>query len=315
MNRLLIIGCGDVARRILPQLTRRYRVYALVRAGDEGLRKQGVTQILGDLDRSESLGRLCGLADLVLYTVPPAEQRDQDTRLQSLLGILRQGQRRPRALVYISTSGVYGDHGGALVSETTPSRAESPRGRRRAAAEAALRRFGRSADCRVVILRAPGIYAEDRLPLERLRRGAPVLFAREDVYTNHIHADDLGRACLLALNRGAANRTYNVSDDSGLKMGDWYDLLADCHGLRRPPRVTRQEAIEHVAPTMLSFMNESRRLDNTRLKREMGFRFKYPTVHEALPAPAGKPKPRLRKKAVAVRAENQTDLFDNDPNE
>ena len=307
MNRILIIGCGDVVRRALPQLTRSYRVYALVRTHDAALTAAGVTQIVGDLDQPATLKRLRSLAHLVLYTAPPLDQDIHDPRMQQFLKVLRQGNSLPRRIVYISTSGVYGDYEGRRVSESMPSAPRTQRGQRRVAAEKMLRNVGRNTDCRVSILRAPGIYAADRLPLERLKRGNPVLHAEEDVYTNHIHAEDLARACLLALRRGGANRAYNVSDDSSLLMGDWYDLLADSHDLHRPPRVSRAEAIEHVSPTVLSFMNESRQLDNSRIKRELGFRFHYPTVHSALPTPKKKPKPRLRRKAVAT--EKQIDLF------
>jgi nucleoside-diphosphate-sugar epimerase len=146
------------------------------------------------------------------------------------------------------------------------------------AAERLLRRFGAAGGCQVSILRAPGIYAADRLPLERLRRDLPVFLADEDSYSNHIHAQDLARACVVALARGAANRTYNVSDDSALKIGDWYDKLADAFALPRPQRLPRAAARAVLSPVMLSFMNESRRLDNGRLKRELKLRLRYPTV-------------------------------------
>lgn len=147
-----------------------------------------------------------------------------------------------------------------------------------------LRDFGAVAGCRVSILRAPGIYAGDRLPLDRLRRGLPVFAAAEDAYTNHIHADDLARACLAALHRGRPGRTYNVCDDSDLPMGDWYDKLADAFGLARPPRRPRAEIEASVPAVVLSFMTESRRLDNGRLKRELKLRLRYPTVDAGIAA-------------------------------
>lgn len=289
MRRLLIVGCGDVVRRVLPELVRRWRVYALVREPEAALRALGVVQIRGDLDRPATLRRLAGLAQAVLHSAPPADAADSDLRTRRLIAALRRAGSLPRRLVYIGTSGVYGDCRGEGVAETRRLNPRSARGRRRADAERQLRVFGRESDCRVSILRAPGIYAADRLPLDRLRRGDPVLNRDEDSYTNHIHAEDLGRACVAALERGGANRCYNASDDSDLPMGDWFDKLADAFALPRPPRVTRAEAQRRLPPVMLSFMSESRRLDNTRLKRELGLALRYPTVDAGIAAALRKP--------------------------
>ncbi|HTY99519.1 MAG TPA: SDR family oxidoreductase [Rhodocyclaceae bacterium] len=287
MRRLLIIGCGDVLRRALPELARCWRLYALVREREAGLRALGVSQIVGDLDCRRTLGRLAGIADAVIHSAPPAEDVvDDDRRTRRLIAALRLGSL-PRRLVYISTSGVYGDCAGAVVPESRPCRPATARGRRRLAAERALRRFGAASACRVSILRAPGIYAADRLPLERLGRGSPVLRPEDDVVTNHIHAEDLARACVAALARGRANRVYNVNDDSDLAMGDWYDRLADAFGMARPPRLARREAARALPPAVLSFMNESRRLDNRRLKRELKLRLRYPTVDDGISAAKG----------------------------
>jgi len=284
MRRLLIVGCGDVVRRALPQLVRRWRVLALVREADADLRALGVVQIRGDLDDGATLKRLAGLADVVLHSAPPGAEGTTDLRTRRLIAALRQGRSLPRSLVYISTSGVYGDCRGERVTETQRVQPRTARGCRRADAERQLRSFGRDSACRVAILRAPGIYAADRLPLERLRRGDPLLNAAEDVYTNHIHAEDLGRACIAALRRGRPNRIYHASDDSALPMGDWFDKLADAFALPRAPRLPRAEVECRLSPLTLSFMGESRRLDNTRLRRELRFTLRYPTVDAGIAA-------------------------------
>jgi nucleoside-diphosphate-sugar epimerase len=286
MRRLLIIGCGDVMRRALPRLVLRWQVLALVRERDPQLAALGVTQIEGDLDRPDTLRRLAGIADAVIHSAPPAAQGSTDTRTRNLLAVLQRGKSLPRQLVYISTSGVYGDCGGAWVDETRTPDAKSARATRRVDAERTLRRFGRDAGylCRVSILRAPGIYAADRLPLERLRQRLPLIIAGEDSHSNHIHAADLGRACLAALARGRANRVYNINDDTSLAMGDWFDALADAFALPRAPRLPREEVRLAVPPTQWSFMNESRRLDNTRMKRELRLRLHYPTVADGIAA-------------------------------
>jgi nucleoside-diphosphate-sugar epimerase len=188
-------------------------------------------------------------------------------------------------LVYGSTSGVYGDCQGAVVAETRAVRPDTPRARRRVYAEETVRYLGRSTGVCVSILRIPGIYAADRdggTPRARLAKGAPVLQREDDVYTNHIHANDLARACHLALWRSKSQRVYNVSDDSDLKMGDYFDLAANLYGLPLPPRMTRAQAAAVLSPMQLSFMGESRRLDNTRMKRELRVRLLYPTVHSGL---------------------------------
>jgi nucleoside-diphosphate-sugar epimerase len=287
VQRLLIVGCGDVVRRILPELTRRWRVYAFVREPDATLAGLGVTQIVGDLDEKSSLRRLAGLADAVLHSAPPPDHGDSDPRTRRLIAALRRASL-PRRLVYISTSGVYGDCGGARVAETRSTRPQTARAQRRVDAENALRQFGAASRCRVSILRAPGIYAADRLPLERLKKGLPVWRPEDDSYTNHIHAEDLGRACIAALARGRANRAYNASDDSDLPMGEWFDKLADAFDLPRPPKVSRGGTPSSLPPTMLSFMNESRRLDSARLKRELHFKFRYATVDAGIAAAKGK---------------------------
>ena len=286
MKRILIVGSGDVAQRALPWLTRRFRVYALVRQPEAAaaLRTAGALPLIGDLDDRSSLRRLAGLADAILHFAPPPASGEGDPRTKRLLAALGGGKSLPQGVVYISTTGVYGDCGGEQVSETRPLRATTARARRRVDAEARLRRFGRRCGVRVAILRAPGIYAGDRLPLERLRRGDPVLAAEEDVHTNHIHAEDLARLACIALLRAPAGRVYNASDDSGLRMGAYFDAVADAFDLPRPERLSRAAIASRLSPLTLSFMSESRRLDNRRIKRELRVRFAYPTIADGLRA-------------------------------
>ena len=284
MDRILVVGSGDVARRAIPWLVRRARVYALVRSPGQAaaLRALGAIPIVGDLDRPETLRRIAGLADRVMHCAPPPASGKDDPRTRHLIAALRR-RSLARSLVYIGTTGVYGDCAGEVVVESRPPRPANARAHRRLAAEQRLRRFGRGG-CRVSILRAPGIYAAGRLSLARLERGDPVLRPEDDVFTNHIHADDLARLCCAALYRGRANRTYNACDDSWMKMGDYFDLMADQFGLARPPRVTRDEARQHLSPMTLSFMSESRRLDNRRLKRELKVRLRHPAIADGLAA-------------------------------
>jgi nucleoside-diphosphate-sugar epimerase len=287
---VLIVGCGDIGMRAASVLGRGIHKLALSSspARFAQLREQGITPIAGNLDEPATLTRLAGIAQRVVHLAPPPAEGEvewwRDPRTSALLRALRR-RAAPPVVVYASTSGVYGDCAGARVDETRPINPNTPRAQRRADAEAAVRHYGRAAHARVTVLRVPGIYAADRpggTPLERLRRGTPVLEAADDVYTNHIHADDLARAVIAALWRGRPQRVYNVCDDTELKMGDYFDLAADRYGLPRPPRVPRSTAADHLPLVPLGFMSESRRISNQRMKRELGLRLWYPLVDAGL---------------------------------
>ena len=284
MQKILIVGSGDVARRILPHLTGRYRVFAMLRNAAQAAdwRRAGAQPLLADLDDASSLSRIAGLADVVLHLAPPPNTGNRDSRTKHLLAALGKGKSLPRCLIYVSTTGVYGDCGGAVIDETRRLMAESPRAGRRVDAEEALRAWGTRNDVRICILRAPGIYAADRLPLERLEKGLPALAAADDVFTNHIHADDLAKACVAAMRHGLANRSYNVVDDSDLKMADYFDLVADAFALSHPPRLSRVAASAVLSPMQMSFMRESRRIGNRRIKQELKLRLAFPNVTDGI---------------------------------
>lgn len=286
---LLIVGCGDVGLRVLRLLNPRWRVLALTSSPGRcaALRAAGAVPLLGDLDDPASLGRLGHLADWVLHLAPPQGSGAQDLRTRHLVAALARGGRA-RRLVYASTTGVYGDCAGARFDETRTVAPATDRARRRVDAERVLRWWGRATGARVTLLRVPGIYGVDRPgghPAERVRRGAPVLRPEDDVYTNHIQADDLARACVAALLRGQPQRVLHASDDTELRMGDYFDLAADLCGLPRPERVSRDAARALMGEMAYSFMSESRRLDNTRLKRELRLRLRHPTVRDGLATP------------------------------
>lgn len=280
VQKILIVGSGDVARRILSRLAPQARVFALLRdpARAAAWREAGATPVLADLDDRGSLQRIAGLADVVLHLAPPPAAGRRDTRTRNLLAALGKGKSLPRRLVYVSTTGVYGDCGGAFIDETRPLNPESARAGRRVDAENCLRAWGQRTGVSVSIMRAPGIYAADRLPIERLNKGLPALVAADDGYTNHIHADDLAAACVAALQHGGANRVYNVVDDSDMKMADYFDRVADAFALPRSPRISRQEAEKTLSPVQMSFMRESRRIGNQRLKKELKLKLAFPSV-------------------------------------
>lgn len=270
MQRLLIVGYGDIARRVASRLPAGVALRALTKARG------------ADLDRAETLAGFAGWADALLHCAPPPAAGDSDLRTENLLAAL-EARILPARMVYVSTSGVYGDCAGELVDETRPANPRSARARRRVHAETTLAAWCRRRGVVLVVLRAPGIYAADRLPLDRLRAGTPALQTADDVYTNHIHAEDLASICLRALEDDAPAGTYNASDDSAIRMADWLDLVADRAGLPRAPRLARAEAVLRIEPQLLSFMSESRRLCNRRLKRELGVTLRYPTVFDGVP--------------------------------
>jgi nucleoside-diphosphate-sugar epimerase len=268
VKRLLIAGYGDIARRAAPRLERRFAISRISRAAGR------------DLDRPATLD-LEG-ADALLHLAPPPPEGEHDSRTAHLLAALEKTGILPSRVVYVSTSGVYGDCGGARVDESRMPAPVTARAGRRVDAERQLTEWCARHGAALVVLRAPGIYAEDRLPLERLRAGQPVLRPEDDVYTNHIHADDLAAIVVRALEDEAPAGVYNASDDSELRMGDWMDRVADYAGLARPPRLPREAVRAAISPLAWSFMSESRRLDNTRLKERLGVMLRYPSVDEGL---------------------------------
>lgn len=285
-SRVLIVGCGDVGLRVARLLTPQVRVLALTSTAQRVplMRSAGILALSGNLDQGSQLRRLAGMAQRVLYLAPPDPEGKSDGRLVAFTQATRL-RAPPKVLIYASTSGVYGDCEGAWVTESTAIYPTTPRAQRRAHAEATTRFFGRSAGVRASVLRVPGIYANDReggTPLARLQKDAPVLREDEDVYTNHIHADDLARACVLALWRGKSQRSYNINDDTNMKMGNYLDAAADLYGLPRSTRMTKEELKNEVSVMQLSFMNESRRLVNLRMKKELGLRLRYPSALDGL---------------------------------
>lgn len=285
-TRVLIVGCGDVGLRVARALLPRCRVLALSSqpGRTQALRQAGLVPLVGNLDQAATLARLAGLATRVVHLAPPPGQGAHDTRTAHLLQALsRRG--RVRALVYGSTTGVYGNAHGARFDETRAVAPATPRAQRRVHAESLLRWWGRHSGARASILRIPGIYAVDRdggHPRDRVLKGSPVLKREDDVHTNHIQADDLARACVAALWRGKPGRVVHACDAQDLLMGDYFDLVADLCGLPRPPRISRAEAVLTLSPMQMSFLGESRRLDNRRLREELRVSLRCPTVREGL---------------------------------
>jgi nucleoside-diphosphate-sugar epimerase len=284
MNAVLIIGCGDIGRRVALAL-QPTPVAGVVSTTASATRLQvlGIEAIQLDLDRALSPRQLTAGGREVFYFAPPPGQGEYDARVARVCEVL-QHDNLPTRLVYISTSAVYGDCGGAWIDEDAPLRPGTARGRRRLDAERQWLSWSGRTGVPVVILRVPGIYAHDRLPIKRLREGVPVLAEADSPFTNRIHADDLARVCIAAMRRGQPGAAYNVSDGRPTTMTDYFNRVADCLGLPRPPVVDRAAAGQVLSPSMLSFLEESKRLDNRRMREQLGVDLMYPDLGAGLAA-------------------------------
>lgn len=283
---IVIVGCGDIGRRVARlELAAGNPVAALARAESSArqLVPLGITPIPGDLDRPDALADLPAAIPVLYYFAPPPPTGTGDPRLEGLLAALP-ATGLPGRVVYISTSGVYGDCQGAWVDETAPLKPQTDRARRRVAAERALLEWGERHGLPCMLLRVPGIYGPGRLPVERIRQGIPVVNADQAPYGNRIHADDLAEACFAAARRGKAGAAYNVSDGHPTTMTDYFLRVADALGLPRPPTISLEEARRTFTPGMLSFLEESKRLDNRRMLGELGVQPRYPDLAAGLPA-------------------------------
>lgn len=299
-ERVLVIGCGDVAMRLIRQRTRSaevvgasasapsaHRIWRALTSRPEQvvpLRALGVTALVGNLDLPSTLKRLAGLATRVLHLAPPATTGMADGRTRALLRSLGCSGNALHSLVYVSTTGVYGDCQGAWVNESRPVAPVNARAFRRVDAEQQVRALALQGVA-ATVLRAPGIYAFDRpngSPVLRLEKGTAVLEPADDVFTNHIHAEDLARACWLALWRGRAGRVFNANDDSALLMGDYFDRVAKAVHLPAPARISRAQAQQTLSAMQMSFLSESRRMSNQRIKRELRLAWRYPDIDVAV---------------------------------
>jgi nucleoside-diphosphate-sugar epimerase len=281
---VLIVGCGDIGRRVAALLpASRFDVTGVVRSDGsrERLAKAGVRAVCLDLDRPEpGIVRVCRNAD-IFYFAPPPPAGQQDLRMRAFLGTL-QDDMPVRRIVYISTSAVYGDCQGAWITETQPLNPATPRGHRRQDAEQQLLAWCQAQATQWIILRVPGIYGPGKLPLERLRKGTPVLCEDDSPYTNRIHADDLATICIAAMHGSISDTVYNVSDGHPSNMTDYFFRVADAAGLPRPPEVTLEEAQAVLSPGMLSFLQDSRRMDNSKLLRDLVIELQYPNLEAGL---------------------------------
>jgi len=285
-DSVLIIGCGYIGRRVARAwITRGENIVALARSKEraQDLEGLGIKTVRGDLDETQSLHGLSLENALLYYFAPPPQKGTHDTRMAAFVSALKP-DAKPARCVLISTTGVYGDHGGAWVDESAALKPATDRARRRLDAEHVLRAWGREHGVAVVVLRVAGIYGLDRLPAARIRSGIPIIHEAECPYTNRIHADDLVDVCIAAAVRGKPDEVYNVSDGKPGTMTEYFNAVADALGMPRPPTISLQAAKHQLSPGMLSYLAESRRLDNRKMLEELGVHLKYPNLEAGLAA-------------------------------
>lgn len=287
IGSLLIVGYGDIGLRVAKlALKKGYAVSTLVRSVEKAceLTAHGIIPILGDLDDPATPVRdLNPVGTSILYTVPPPGGGEYDTRLRVFLGSIEPGNE-PVEIVYLSTTGVYGDQQGAVVTEETPTKAETSRARRRIDAENLFLAWGKNRGVKIIILRVAGIYGANRLPLNRIAEGVPVLCSEGSPFSNRIHADDLARLCLAAVEKGEDGEIINICDGETSTMTDYFNAVADAFELPRPPQVTKEEAKVRMPPLLFSYFSESRRIDNRLMRERLGVNLLYPDLASGLAA-------------------------------
>ncbi len=277
-----IMGCGNIGQRVASlYLDVKSNVEAWVKSEASYLacQRMGLKTHRIDLDQSSDL-KLTGNGNQILYTVAPPPHGKKDTRLENLLS--RLGVDTVDRFVLISTTGVYGDCRGDWVDETTPIKPRVDRALRRAHAEACLQAWADFHSVDYLILRVPGIYARDRLPLKRLKAGTPVVTNAQAPWTNRIHADDLASICFNALNSKISREIINVADDAPGSMTEYFFAVADFAGLPRPREISLNEAQRTLSPGMLSYLAESRRVRNNKMKKLLNISLRYPSLKQGL---------------------------------
>jgi len=286
MRKLFVIGCGDIGLRTARMaLQQGIEPTGLVRSADhaERLTREGIHVVSGNPDEPDSLRGLNLSGSLALYCVPPPGGGISDPRAENFCAALPTASR-PSKLVYLSTSGVYGDCGETPVTEETVPNPQTARAKRRLAAEQTFLRWGAGHGVAIVILRVTGIYGPGRIPMDKILGRHPLLNEQEAPLTNRIHADDLATVCLAALLRGEHGEIFNVSDGESSTMTAYFNAIADMLGVRRAPQVSLAEARSVMTPLMFSYMTESRRMDNRKMLERLGVTLRYPTLDRGLKA-------------------------------
>ncbi len=284
LSSIFILGCGDIGRRIA-QLAHEKGcdITVLSRSPEKNdpLHKSGIRTSSGDLDLKTSLVDLPIAGTTLFYLAPPPGGGIIDSRIRNFCDAVQTG-REPAKVIYLSTTGIYGDCGDQPVTEETAPNPQTTRAKRRLDAETAISAWGRERGVPVVILRVTGIYGPGRLPLQHLMSGISLLREEDATITNRIHADDLARVCIAAAEKGVNGDIFNVSDGEHSTMTHYFNAVADLLGIPRPVQISREEAAKTMPPLLYSYFSENRRIDNRRMLDKLGVRLLFPTMAEGL---------------------------------
>jgi nucleoside-diphosphate-sugar epimerase len=280
---MLIVGCGDVGRKIAAHARQQgVSPRCLVRSAESAIRltRLGLDAMVADLDSATPILSDGWDCRQIFYLAPPPANGTGDPRMQRFLAALPSTEQQ--RIVYISTTGVYGDCRGEWVDEQRPPNPQVDRARRRHDAEQRLLAWRAESRGEALILRVAGIYGPGKLPLARIEKQVPMIGEDEAPWTNRIHIDDLVHVCEAAMTRGKDGEIYNVSDGSPGNMRDYFDRIADRFGLPRPPLISLAEASTTLSPGLLSYLGESRRLDNSKMLKGLGVELRYPDLISGL---------------------------------
>lgn len=275
----LILGCGALGKKVAARALAEGDQVLAVRRNDDSL--SGIKSLTIDFDKEPPGYPQVPFADVVFVFFPPPPKGQQDFRSSHAIEMLNQWSHPPRRIVVLSTTAVYGDCNGEWIDENRHPNPQTDRGKRRLDAEQQWSRWATDKDCECVILRVAGIYGPDKLPRARLLRRDPMLSELNAPYSNRIHIDDLATICFAAASKGGSD-TYNVSDGQPTTMLDYFNNVADCLQLPRPPQISMKDAQQQLTAGMLSYLNESRRLNNKKMLQQLGVRLKYPDLKSGL---------------------------------
>lgn len=283
----VIIGCGDVGRRIARMLDEAGfpldQIFGLVNssASAQACSVLGITAQRFDLDALQSDLQQCDQAE-IYYTVAPQKTGLKDQRTQALLEHFSAKKITPSKAVVISTTGVYGDCGGQWVDELSPTQPLTERGQRRLDLEQQWLAWGDAANVPIVILRVPGIYANSRLPVERIKKRTPVVAAKECGFTNRIHADDLAEIAVSAMRLAKSGEIFNVTDGTPGKISEYLQAVAKVLGEEPLPEISMAEAQTQLSEGMLSYLSESRKISNKKMLNELKIVLRYPDFRQGI---------------------------------
>lgn len=279
---VVIIGCGYIGRLVARHhLLQGDVVSAVVRSPEsaEKLQAEGIPAVALDLARP-TRQPLATANSRVYHFAPPPATGKEDIVTRNLLQVLQPPQR----LVYISTTGVYGDCQGQWVDEDQPVNPQADRAKRRVDAEQQLTAYSREHATGLAIVRVAGIYGPGKLPLQRLQRKDPVIREEESPWTNRIFADDLVKILLATMEYDADYAIFHGCDGQPGTMAGYFSAIARHAGLEEPPRISLAEGEHQLSAGMLSYMRESRRLSNHKTLQRLAVNLDYPDLESGLAA-------------------------------